>query len=181
MTTSKTPTTDAARGQLTVDDDGRVTIVFRRVLRHPIERVWRAITTPGELTQWMLAAASIDPVVGGRIEYVSSPDPIVFTGRVLVWEPPRVYEHEFNTDPDPRFAVHVQSERTVARWELAEHGQTTLLTVRFRGMTQHVAGGFAPGLQAFLERLDAHLDHRPLPDWLARFEELRPSYWPIRP
>lgn len=174
MTTSM-----AERGALTVDDDGRVTMVFRRVLRHPIERVWRAITTPSELCQWMLAAAVVEPHVGGRIEYVSSPDPIVFTGRVLIWDPPRVYEHEFNTDPDPRFVEHLEVERTTARWELAEHGQTTVLTVRFRGMTKRVAGGFAPGLQAFLERLEAHVDDRTLPDWRSRFDELRPLYWPL--
>jgi uncharacterized protein YndB with AHSA1/START domain len=167
------------RGSVVVDDDGRVTLIFQRLLRHSIDRVWLAVTTPDELAQWLLRSALIEPHVGGRIEYVSSPEPIVWFGRVLVWDPPRVYEHEFNTDPDPRFARHLQAERTIARWELASHGKSTLLTLRFKGFTPQVAAGFAPGLHAYLERLEAWLDQRPLPDWLARFEELRPLYWPM--
>jgi uncharacterized protein YndB with AHSA1/START domain len=156
---------------------GLATITFRRVLRHTPERVWRAITDPGELSQWLLHSAIIDARTSGRIEYVSTPEPIVWYGKILTWDPPRVYEHEFNTDEDPRWADHVRTERTVARWELAAIGAHTQLTLTFRGFTPGVASGFAPGTHAFLERLEALLAGAPAPDWLERFEALRSLYW----
>lgn len=166
-------------GDVTIEG-GRATIVFRRVIRHPIERVWEAITTPGDLNQWMLQSAKIEPRQGGRIEYVASPQPIVWYGRVLSWEPPRLYEHELNTDPDPRWSEHLGGERTIARWELEARGRSTHLTLTFRGMTPPTAAGFAPGMHAFLERLDALLDGGQLPEWSPRFEELRPLYAPSK-
>jgi uncharacterized protein YndB with AHSA1/START domain len=163
------------KGEVLLDGD-RATIIFRRLLGHPIDRVWRAITDPAELSEWMLGSAIIEPRAGGRIEYVSTPTPIVWYGKVLVWDPPRVYEHELNTDADPRWADHLGDERTVARWELEDRGGSTLLTLTFRGFVPRTAGGFAPGTHAFLERLEAHLAGAPLPDWARRFEELMPLY-----
>lgn len=167
---------DTRKGDVIFDGD-RTTIIFRRVLHHPIERVWRAITDPEELSEWMLGSARIDPRVGGTIEYVSAPTPIVWYGTILVWDPPRVYEHELNTDPDPRWSEHLGVERTIARWELEDQGEATLITLTFRGFTKSTATGFAPGTHAFLERLEAYLRQAPMPDWQTRFDELRPLYW----
>ena len=163
------------RGSITLEGE-RTTIAFRRTIRHPIDRVWRAITDPEELSTWMLESATIEPWQGGRIEYVSSPSPIVWYGRILVWDPPRVYEHEFNTDADPRWEEHLGEERAVARWELEEGEGFTLLKLTFRGLSKNTAGGFAPGTHAFLDRLAAHLAGRALPEWSRRFEHLMPLY-----
>jgi uncharacterized protein YndB with AHSA1/START domain len=163
------------KGEITIDG-GRATIVFRRLLHHSIDRVWRAITDPDELAAWMLESAKIEPRQGGRIEYVSAPEPIVWYGRILVWDPPHLYEHEFDTDPDPRWSEHLGAERTIARWELERRGGSTVLTLIFRGFTERTTKGFAPGTHAFLDRLDAWLASGPLPDWRARFEELQSLY-----
>ena len=168
------------KGDVIIEGD-RATIVFRRTLHHSIDRVWQAVTDPNELSAWLLQSATIEPHPGGRIEYVSSPDPIVWYGKILVWDPPRVYEHEFNTDPDPRWSDHIQAERTTARWELDARGEFTVLTLTFRGFTRRVATGFAPGTHAFLDRLEALLSRTPLPDWARRFEEIRPLYWTAGP
>jgi uncharacterized protein YndB with AHSA1/START domain len=48
-------------------DDGRWSMHFVRVLRHPTSRVWTALTVPAELETW-LAEATIRPVEGGEIE-----------------------------------------------------------------------------------------------------------------
>ena len=50
------------------------------------------------------------------------------------------------------------------------------MTVTYRRITRPVARGFLPGTHAFLDRLEAQLDGRPLPDWLALFGELRGQY-----
>jgi uncharacterized protein YndB with AHSA1/START domain len=165
----------ATKGELVLDGD-RTTIRFERVLRHPVDRVWKAITEPGELAQWMLESAAIEPRVGGRIRYVSSPTPLVWVGRVLAWDPPRLYEHEMITEPDPRFAEHVGDATAIARWELAAEGRSTRLRVTFTGFSPRVAIGFAPGTEAFLERLSALLDGAALPDWTERFLAFRAAY-----
>ena len=163
------------RGEVIFERD-RATIIFRRTLPHSIDKVWQAITNPEDLSAWLLQSAVIEPRQGGRIEYVSSPNPIVWYGTILIWDPPRVYEHEFNTDADPRWSEHIRTERTIARWELDDQGESTLLTLTFRGFTRSTAGGFAPGTHAFLDRLEAHLAQVPPPDWTRRFEEVRPLY-----
>lgn len=168
-------TSNRKKGELHIEGD-HATIVFRRVIGHSIEKVWEAITSPGDLSAWMLQSAKIEPRKGGRIEYVSSPTPIVWSGEILTWDPPRVYEHELNTDPDPRWGDHIGAERAIARWELEAEGEATRLTLTFRRFTVQTAKGFAPGTQAYLERLEAHLSNEPMPDWQRRFEELMPLY-----
>ncbi|HVK73042.1 MAG TPA: SRPBCC domain-containing protein [Kofleriaceae bacterium] len=163
------------RGELVLDGDETL-IRFERELRHAPARVWKAITEPGELAQWMLESAMIEPRVGGSLRYVSSPTPIVWVGKVLAWDPPHLYEHEMISEPDPRFGQHIGLERAIARWELAPTARGTRLTVTFRGFTRRVAIGFAPGTEAFLDRLDALLDAAPLPDWMERFVACRGAY-----
>jgi uncharacterized protein YndB with AHSA1/START domain len=43
-------------------DDGGVRLRLERRYRHPVERVWRAITEPGELAQWFPADAPMEVV-----------------------------------------------------------------------------------------------------------------------
>lgn len=165
-----------SRGEVIIEGD-RATIIFTRTLRHSIERVWEAITNPEDLSAWLVQSARVDARVGGSIEYVSTPTPFVWTGQILVWDPPHVFEHELNVDPQPAVAPHLPSgERTIARWELTAQGASTVLRLTYRGFTKPTATGFAPGTHAFLDRLDAHLLGAPLPDWTQRFEELRPLY-----
>lgn len=80
------------------------------------------------------------------------------------------------SEPDPRFSENIGMERAIARWELAPTETGTRLTVTFRGLTRRVAIGFAPGTEAFLERLSALLDGAPLPDWTERWIALRGDY-----
>jgi uncharacterized protein YndB with AHSA1/START domain len=42
------------------DDDGRWTLVFVRVLRHPREKVWAALTDPAQLAKWSPYTADRD-------------------------------------------------------------------------------------------------------------------------
>jgi uncharacterized protein YndB with AHSA1/START domain len=76
------------------------TLIFKRRLRHPIETVWSAITDPKERAAWF-GVTVIDGRVGGTIEMLTEGPPVsreqrMIKGRILVWEPPRVFEHEWN-------------------------------------------------------------------------------------
>lgn len=66
MTMATDPKTAMADGVVTDHGDGRYTLRYERLLNHPIERVWAALTDPEELIGW-LAEAELDLVEGGSI------------------------------------------------------------------------------------------------------------------
>jgi uncharacterized protein YndB with AHSA1/START domain len=160
-------------GVLSRDGD-HATLTFRRVYRHAPGHVWDAIATPEGLRAWLLCThALIEGRAGGRIELVSGPAGYRSTGQILVWDPPHVLEYEWNVAPVPEMP---SGERAIFRYELTPAEGATQLLVTYRRITLRTAGGFLPGTHAFLDRLEAQLDGRALPDWMQRFAELRASY-----
>ncbi|WP_422747316.1 SRPBCC family protein [Mycobacterium sp. WMMD1722] len=157
----------AAEGILTVDGD-RAVLTFERRLPFPVEVVWAAITDPAERGMWF-GATTIEPRAGGTIDMVATGPPLPddvkrMTGRILVWNPPHVFEHEWRQPI---------VEDGVVRYELRpDDGGGTLLRFTHRGLGVRNASGFLGGTHAFLDRLDAHLAGRRLPDWLARKQEV---------
>lgn len=157
-------------GTLTIDGD-QVTMTFRRRLPHSIDKVWAAITDPDERKAWF-GETTLEPRAGGAIDMLpdeppAPPDAKRMTGRILAWEPPHVFEHEWNQ----RIV-----EASVVRYELTEDGEGTLLTFTHRGLSERNAQGFLPGTHAFFDRLAAHLGEQPLPVWSERYAELAPGY-----
>jgi len=163
------------KGTMVVDDgDSRTELTFRRVYRHRIEHVWDAIATPEGLRAWLMATeVKIEARTGGRFEMVSGPTRFHSTGQILVWEPPRVLEYEWNVGPVPEMP---KGERAIVRYELEPRGDATHVVITYRGLTLDTSRGFLPGLHAFLDRLEAQLDESALPGFFERFEELRAEY-----
>ena len=62
-----------------VDFDGRPGVRFERTYPHPPERVWAAITEPGELAPWFPTAGSLEPRFGGAVTF--TPTRTSTTGR----------------------------------------------------------------------------------------------------
>jgi uncharacterized protein YndB with AHSA1/START domain len=156
----------AREGRLVVEGD-RAVLHFERRFAYPIETVWSAITEPAHRDRWM-GKTVIDPRPGGAIETVASgpplpPDQKRMTGRILVWDPPRVFEHEWHQPI---------VEPGVVRYELEPDGDETLLRFTHRGLGVPNASGFRPGTQAFLDRLEAHLAGDPLPNWADRYRDI---------
>ena len=81
------------------------------------------------------------------------------TGRILVWDPPHVLEHEWKQPI---------VEDGVVRYELTADGDGTLLRFSHRGLGVRNASGFRGGTHAFLDRLEAYLSGDGLPDWTVR-------------
>ena len=155
-------------------DGEHAALIFRRLYRHPPAAVWDAISTPEGLRGWLMCShALIEPRVGGRIELVSGPAPYRSTGRILAWEPPRLLEYEWKVAPVPEMP---RGENAIFRYELTPEGSSTQVLVTYRRITTPTARGFLPGLHAFLDRLEAQLAGRALPDCLLRFGELRSEY-----
>jgi uncharacterized protein YndB with AHSA1/START domain len=152
-------------GLLEVEHDA-ARVVFRRVLRHPIEVVWAAITEPEQVEAWFMARVRREEVPGGALE-MDHPNGVRATGRVLAWQPPRLYEYEWNLPAGPNRPT---GEASIVRWELSPADQGTLLVLSHRKLSRPTAEVFARGLKVFLDRLAAHLDGTPLPDapWVPR-------------
>ena len=53
-----------------------------------------------------------------------------------------------------------------------------MLHLERRRLNRGTALGFAPGTHAFIDRLRAHLDGRPLPSWQERYKQTTPDYPP---
>jgi uncharacterized protein YndB with AHSA1/START domain len=153
-------------GRLTIEGD-RAVLHFERRLPFPVEKVWSAITDPNHRDQWM-GKTVIEPREGGRIETVATgpplpPDVKRMTGRILVWDPPHVFEHEWH---------QVIVEPGVVRYELQPDGTGTLLRFSHRGLSVPNASGFRSGTHAFLDRLAALLAGEPMPNWAQRYEAI---------
>jgi uncharacterized protein YndB with AHSA1/START domain len=153
-----------------------VTLVFERTLQHSASRVWEAIATAAGLREWLMVTdIAIDGRVGGTIEMVSGPAQYRSQGRILSWDPPRLFEYEWNVAPVPEMP---RGEHAIFRYELTPAADATLLTVTYRRITKPTASGMLPGLHALLDRLEAQLSAAPLPNWQARFTELLGQYPP---
>jgi uncharacterized protein YndB with AHSA1/START domain len=154
-----------------IEGEGQlVTLVFRRVFHHRPDVVWEAITDPEQLRVWFLTEATIDGRKGGRVEFVTGPTKVHSSGRILEWDPPRVYEHEWNLPASERAP---NGESAVVRWELSPAGDGTRVVLTHRKLSRPTAQVFSGGLRAFLDRLSAQLDGRELPDWQRRIGEFR--------
>jgi uncharacterized protein YndB with AHSA1/START domain len=167
-----TPTTPRASAPGTVGGPGvlqldaeSASVAFRRVLPHRIEEVWAAITDPKELEKWFMVTVTRDPATG-RLEMEHATG-VRATGRVLEWDPPRVYEYEWIVEPGPQLP---RGENSIVRWELSAVREGTLLVLTHRKLTRRTAEVFAGGLRSLLDRLAAHLDGASLPEppWAAR-------------
>ncbi|MGY2067047.1 SRPBCC domain-containing protein [Blastococcus sp. SYSU DS0619] len=117
--------------------DGRPALRFERVLAHPIERVWRAVSVPAELEQWFPAAADWTPAAGEVFEAGG------MTGEVTEVEPPRRLAWTFAGD---RYA-----------FDLTEHRDGCRLVFTHVFDDRTTAAQTAAGWDAYLSRLEPHL------------------------
>lgn len=72
--------------------EGRPALQFERDLSYPIQRVWRAVSTPAELERWFPAVVQWEPETGEKIASHG------MYGRVLDVEAPVRLAWEFNAD-----------------------------------------------------------------------------------
>jgi uncharacterized protein YndB with AHSA1/START domain len=80
----------------TIDDlgtyvrhQGRPAVRFVRTYRHPIDRVWAAISRPEEMKAWFPSTVDYEPRAGAPVTFTDDPNADPMSGTVLVYEPPR--------------------------------------------------------------------------------------------
>jgi uncharacterized protein YndB with AHSA1/START domain len=105
-------------GTLETRDDGRAVIRFERHLAHPVDEVWRALTTPKEMIRWW-GEGTVELVEGGRFDvtWLNTDDEgnrPAMKATITRLDPPRLLE----TDGD---------EHGMLRWELEPEGEGTRL------------------------------------------------------
>ena len=90
---------DAHRQGVPLELDGRPAVRFHRRIAHPVERVWRAVTTPGGLSSWFPATVTLDgelrPGTGMRFQFAPG---FAREGEVLAVEPERLLEFAWGDD-----------------------------------------------------------------------------------
>ncbi|MGH9985565.1 MAG: SRPBCC family protein [Nitrososphaeraceae archaeon] len=167
--------TRESKGTVTIEGEYAM-LRYERRLSYPREVVWKIITDPNELSEWMNTNAVIDGRNGGTIDFVNTLSGFHTTGRILAWDPQRVFEHEWHIAPNPSLP-NGESE-SVIRWELVQDSDSnnTLLTLTHSRLTKPTSLNFAPGWHAYLDRLEASLNDEVQPDWVQRFGEVKELY-----
>lgn len=165
---STTSNRNAADGTL-LHRDGTYILRYERRLRHPLDRVWAAITEPAQIAEW-LGEADLELVDGGAVElrWLNAKGDgdryaAVARGRVSALDPPHLLE--LDTD------VH-----GVLRWELREEAGGTGLTFTVTVSVDHeqVLMNVA-GWEVHLEHLEDALAGRPV-DWPRWWQEHYPRW-----
>ena len=156
-------------------EGGSATLTFERHIGHPIEDVWDAITGSEPLQRWYMSKAIIEGRKDGRIELWSGSAQVHVTGRILTWEPPRVFEHERTMEPRKGIPT---GERSIIRWELTPEGGGTHLRLTHTRLAPQMAVQIAPATHALLDRLENELDRAPLTVLPRRIAEVRSLYPP---
>ncbi len=152
------------------------TIVFRRVLPGPVERVWAYLTESDKRGQW-LATGEMQLEVGGRVELhffhadlspVQEPIPDKyrhmengggFTGRITRCEPPRLLAFTW---------AESRGEASEVTFELTPRDKQVLLVLSHRRLGDRretllsVAAGWHTHLGILADRLN---DRTPQPFW----------------
>lgn len=149
--------------------DGRPTVRVERDYPHPIEKVWRAVTTPEHLGQWFPSRVEVDLRPGGEMRFGAFEGQEA-SGTVELVEPPR------------RLAFTWGGDRLVFELRPTDNGTTFVLTHTCDD--RYGAPSFAAGWGQCLAGLHSVLAGEPVPPpdrAVARHEELVHEFGLDRP
>ena len=147
-------------GCLTRDEQGRLTLTFKRYYPHSLPQVWAAITDPKQNQNW-LGKFWFEPKVGGKLSMIlDGTDPVngtPTTGTVLSYSPPHILEYQI--DALEKGALRVEPH--INRWALSEAPDGCLVefTHVFTGgeRAQHsIASGWHSMLEQFETTVAGH-------------------------
>jgi uncharacterized protein YndB with AHSA1/START domain len=124
-------------------------VVIERELPYPAEKIWRALTQPHLIDEWLMQN-DFKPAVGHRFNLRRSPKPdvnIVIDCKVLVIEPNKTLSYTWD-------AYGLES---VVTWTLTQTRTGTLLRMEqsgFRRDQPQAYGGARAGWQQFFATLE---------------------------
>ena len=150
--------------------DGRPTVRVERRYPHPIEKVWRAVTTPEHLGQWFPSPVEVDLQPGGSIRFGEFTGTQGAAGTVETVDAPR------------RMTFTWGSDRLT--FELVPDGDRTTFTLTHSFDDRFGAPSFATGWEMCLAALRSVLAAEPFPPadrGIDRHEELVHEFGLDRP
>jgi uncharacterized protein YndB with AHSA1/START domain len=135
--------------------EGRPALRFERRYAHPLQRVWRAVTDPGEMPTWFPSNVEGERAVGAELSFVDESqraaareageptrddDGPELTGRVVAYDPPNVFSFTWGGE--------------LLRFELTPEGDGTRLVFTQLLSHQSVAARNGAGWHQCLGALD---------------------------
>jgi uncharacterized protein YndB with AHSA1/START domain len=138
-------------GELEQLDDTRWRLRFTRTLRHPQEKVWRAVTEPEHLAHWFPTTIEGERAAGAPLRF-SFPEGQLepFDGEMTAFEPPRLMELRWGPD-----VVRIELRAVPEGTEL-----TLLDTLEEHGKAARDGAGWHKCLDALEASLDGDGDAR---------------------
>lgn len=121
---------------------------LERLVEHDQDAVWRVLTEPQALVQW-LAPGSIELRVGGAVHIDFVDSGIKIDSTVLALKPQQLLEYSWSSGAEP--------ERPL-RWELHAEGANTRLVLTLKLPADEDIAKACAGFEAHLEMLAAALE-----------------------
>ena len=140
--------------------------VLSRQYDHDAAAVWRMLTEPQAMAQW-LAPGSIELRVGGAVRIDFADSGTVIDSRVTALEPGRVLAYSWSSGSEP--------ERPM-RWELAPVQGGTRLTLTLQIPANEDAAKACAGFEGHLDMLLGALEGVPIKFPFQRFLQARGEY-----
>lgn len=131
------------------------TVVVEREIAHAPEKLWRALTQPHLIEEWLMKN-DFSPVVGHRFN-ISADWGGVLDCEVLAVEPNRTLSYTWNlAHQDPAF--NLQSVVTFTLTPTAKGTHLRMEQSGFRSEQRRAYGGARAGWPQFLEKLEQLLE-----------------------
>jgi uncharacterized protein YndB with AHSA1/START domain len=150
-------------GKLETTDSDQPRLRFQRLLAHPQEKVWRAITEPERLAHWFPTTIDGERAAGARLKFVfpkgQAPP---FDGEMIVFDPPNAMELRWGPD--------------TLRLELHPVEAGTLLILLDTLQELGKAARDAAGWHICLDGLAALLNHEDHPDAIGTWSDVHAVY-----
>jgi uncharacterized protein YndB with AHSA1/START domain len=130
-------------------ENGRTVLRMERALRHPPEKVWRALTDSAELAAWFPAAVELDLRLDGRIVFSFEGEESSGDGVIRSYDPPRLLEYNWGAE--------------IQRWELTPTPDGCLLKLTATYDDRPGSASFTAGWTLCLDALDQVLGGASIP------------------
>lgn len=153
--------------------DGHPALRFERRYRHPIERVWRAVTDPAEMAAWFPSNVEGERAVGAELSFADDAqraaameageptraDGPIFRGKVVTYDPPKVFAFTWGWE--------------LLRFELIPDDDETVLVFTHHLSHRSVAARNGAGWHACLAALDELLSEptEDTSDWMRVYDD----------
>jgi len=137
-----------------VRDSDSLELIVERAIEAPADEVWRWLTSPSLLTQW-IGSWEGEPAVGSTISFTMSAEPGAAPEPLTV----------LVCDPNLHFLCDMGESRWRIGFSLAEVQGLTLVFFTQRLERAQDAGSIGPGWEYYLDRMIAARSGLPLPIW----------------